>query len=78
MLAKGGGDRDRFQPRTDIPVPLKPGALTVGDLNGDGQADIAVATEDSTTDGGERCCSSSGAGAFPSPSLPSAGYRAAR
>ena len=47
LLGNGDGT---FQPKTDIALLLTPVALTVGDFNGDGKADIAVATENATTD----------------------------
>lgn len=45
----GNGD-GTFQPRTDITLALHPVAMTVADFNGDGKADLAVATQNSTTD----------------------------
>jgi hypothetical protein len=45
----GNGD-GTFGPRTDITLALHPAALTVGDFNGDGHADLAVATQNATTD----------------------------
>jgi hypothetical protein len=47
LLGNGDGT---FLPRTDIVLPLNPKALTVGDFNGDGKADIAAATGNTTTD----------------------------
>jgi hypothetical protein len=47
LLGNGDGT---FQPKTDISLLLTPVALTAGDFNGDGKADIAVATENTTTD----------------------------
>src|SRR5262249_61112902 len=48
-LLLGNGD-GTFGPRTDIALLLHPVALTVGDFNGDGKADLAVATQNATTD----------------------------
>ena len=47
LLGNGDGT---FLPRTDLLLPLTPKALTVGDFNGDGKADIAAATGNTTTD----------------------------
>jgi hypothetical protein len=45
----GNGD-GTFGPRTDIALLLHPAALTVGDFNGDGKADLALATQTATSD----------------------------
>ena len=55
LLGNGEGT---FQPRTDIAlpptpvtlIPVVPLAVTVGDFNGDGKADLALATQISNTD----------------------------
>jgi hypothetical protein len=52
LLGNGDGT---FLPKTDIavnttPAPLTPVAVTVGDFNGDGKADLAVATHNTTQD----------------------------
>src|SRR5262249_49578111 len=51
-LLLGNGD-GTFQAKTDIalPVPITPVAVTVGNFNGDGKADLAVAGHNTTQDG---------------------------
>ena len=45
----GNGD-GTFGPRTDIALLVHPAALTVGDFNGDGRVDLALATQTATSD----------------------------